>query len=90
MAQGPFSLNLVWESQYFGTAFILTRIEIEAVHEVQLAEVQLATRCRGRGLYVLNPPKPGLVGVCHLHTEPQEPQKLWGALGERTPPLFPL
>ena len=37
MAQGPFLLNLTWESQYFRNVFILTRMEIGAVHEVQLA-----------------------------------------------------
>ena len=37
MAQGPFILNLAWESQYFRTVFIFTRMEIAAVHEVQLA-----------------------------------------------------
>ena len=37
MAQGPFILNLAWESQYFRTVFILTRMENGAVHEVQLA-----------------------------------------------------
>ena len=37
MAQGPFLLNLAWESQFFLTVFILTRMEIGAVHELQLA-----------------------------------------------------
>ena len=37
MAQGPFLLNLAWESQFFRTVFILTRMEIGAVHELQLA-----------------------------------------------------
>ena len=40
MAQGPFLLNLAWESQYFRTLFILSRMELEAVHEVQLALVR--------------------------------------------------
>ena len=64
MAQSPFLLNLTWESQYFRNVFILTRMEIGAVHEVQLAVEG------GGGRIVLNTSKPELGGVRHFHTEP--------------------
>ena len=54
---------MVWESQYFCTVFILTRMEIGTVHGVQLALEG------GEDLLCLTHPSPGLGGVRHLHTE---------------------
>ena len=98
MAQGPFLLNLVWESQNFRTVFILTRMEIGAVHEVQLAvegkEDALCSTYLSPGwvefvIFIRNlgVSEFGLQGTQKLRFLIAR-QKLWSALGERTPPLF--
>ena len=52
MAQGPFLLNLYWESQYFRVVFEITRMEIAERHEVQLTvEGELEALC----LHYLSP-----------------------------------
>ena len=97
MAQGPFLLNLVWESQDFRREFTLTHMEIGAVHEVQLA-------VEGEEALCLTHLSPGWVefvifirnlGVSEFGLPGSQKlrflivrQKLWGALGERTPPFF--
>ena len=99
MAQGPFLLNLTWESQYFRNVFILTRMEIGAVHEVQLA-----VEGGGEDVLCLRHLSPGWVefvifirnlGVSEFGLPGTQKlrflivrQKLWGALAERTPPFF--
>ena len=98
MAQGPFLLNLYWESQYFRVVFEITRMEIAERHEVQLTvEGELGALC----LDYLSPgwiefviflrnlatSEIGLVGVQKLRLLIAR-QKLWGALREPTPPHF--
>ena len=98
MAQGPFLLNLAWEFQYSRTVFILTRMEIEANHEAQLAvegeEILLCLTHLNPGwvefvIFIRNlrVSEFGLQGTQKLRFLIMR-QKLWGALGERTPPLF--
>ena len=98
MAQSPFLLNLTWESQYFHNVFILTRMEIGVVHEVQLAvegeeDVLCLTHLSPgwvefvifiRNLGVSEFGLPGTQKLRFLIVR----QKLWGALAERPPPFF--
>ena len=98
MAQDPVLLNLVWESQYFRTVLILTRMEIGAAHEVQLAvegkEDLLCLTHLSPGwvefvIFIRNlrVSEVGLQGTQKLRFLIAR-QKLWDALGEPTPPLF--
>ena len=98
MAQGPFLLNLIWESQYFCNVFILTCMEIDVVHEVQLAKegeefvlclthlspgwVEFVIFIRNLGVSEF-----GLPGTQKLRFLIVR-QKHWGALAERTPSFF--
>ena len=98
MAQGPFLLNLYWESQYFRVVFEITCMEIAERHEVQLTvEGELGALCLDylspgwvefviflRNLATL---EIGLVGVQKLRFLIAR-QKLWGVLREPTPPHF--
>ena len=96
MAQGPFILNLDWESQYFRVVHSITRIEIGERHEVQLTvEGELGALCLDYlspgwvefiiFLKNLSASELGLVGAQKLRFLIAR-QKLWGALREPTPP----